>query len=95
MTVDGTSREFDAVNASSRDFRRGNDIQRVWEGGTVTRSDRPRTRAYCAYDVAYGGRLAEKRGGNVESAVVVVCEARRDAARRALAGHVCAPRTRA
>ena len=83
MTVGGISREFDAVNASSREFRRGDHIQRVLVGGTVTRSDHPGTRAYSAYDVSHGGRLAEKCGGNVESAVVVVCEARRDAARRA------------
>ena len=76
MTVGGISREFDAVNASSREFRRGDHIQRVLVGGTVTRSDHPGTRAYSAYDVSHGGRLAEKGDGDVESAVVVVGEAR-------------------
>ena len=68
---------------TSREFRRGDHIQRVLVAGMVTRSDCPGTRAYSAYDVSHGGRLAEKGGGDVESAVVVVCEARRDAARRA------------
>ena len=40
-------------------------------GCTVTRSDLPGTRVYSAYDAAHGGRLAEKGGGDVESAVVV------------------------
>ena len=68
---------------TSREFRRGDHIQRVSGGCTVTRSDRPYTRAYGAYDAGHGSRLADKGGGAAKSTVVVAGEARCDAARRA------------
>ena len=50
----------------------------------AARPDRPGTRTYCAYDVAYRGQLPEKGGADVESAVVAIGEAQCDAARRAM-----------